>query len=56
MEKFPKFYNEKMETIGSEELRAIQESKFLKQVKYMLENSLLYQRKFKTRKNQNRKK
>ncbi len=47
MEKFPKFYNEKMETIGSEELHAIQESKFLKQVKYMLENSLLYQRKFK---------
>ncbi len=41
------FLNEKFETMGPEELRSIQEEKFLKQLDYVWEKSLFYQEKFK---------
>jgi len=40
------FLNRKLELIGSDELRSIQEGKFLKQLDYVLERSPFYQRKF----------
>ena len=41
------FLNEKMETMGPEELRSIQEEKFVKQLDYVWEKSPFYQKKFK---------
>ena len=41
------FFNEKMETMGVEELRPVQEEKFLKQMAYVWDNSPFYQEKFK---------
>jgi phenylacetate-CoA ligase len=41
------FLNEKIETMSPEELRSIQEEKFLKQIDYVWEKSPFYQRKFK---------
>jgi phenylacetate-CoA ligase len=41
------FLNEKFETMGPEELRPIQEEKFLKQMDYVWEKSPFYQKKFK---------
>lgn len=41
------FLNEKMETMGPEELRSIQEEKFVKQLDYVWGNSPFYQKKFK---------
>jgi phenylacetate-CoA ligase len=40
------FLNEKMETMGPEELRSIQEKKFVKQLDYVWGKSLFYQKKF----------
>ena len=40
------FLNEKIETMSEEELRPIQEGKFLKQLDYVWEKSPFYQRKF----------
>lgn len=41
------FFSEKMETMRPDELRLIQEEKFLKQMNYIWENSPFYQEKFK---------
>ena len=41
------FLNEKIETMSPEELRPIQEEKFLKQIDYVWEKSPFYQKKFK---------
>jgi phenylacetate-CoA ligase len=41
------FLNEKIETMSPEELRLIQEEKFLKQINYIWEKSPFYQKKFK---------
>jgi len=41
------FLNEKIETMGPDELRPIQEQKFLKQIDYVWERSQFYQKKFK---------
>ena len=41
------FLNEKIETMGPDELRPIQEKKFLKQIDYVWEKSQFYQKKFK---------
>jgi phenylacetate-CoA ligase len=41
------FLNEKMETMGPEELRSIQEEKFIKQLDYVWGQSPFYQKKFK---------
>jgi phenylacetate-CoA ligase len=41
------FLNEKIETMGPDELRPIQEQKFLKQIDYVWEKSPFYQKKFK---------
>ncbi|MGD8984899.1 MAG: hypothetical protein PVI53_12790 [Desulfobacteraceae bacterium] len=41
------FLNEKIETMGLDELRPIQEQKFLKQIDYVWEKSQFYQKKFK---------
>lgn len=41
------FLNERIETMSPEELRPIQEEKFLKQIDYVWEKSPFYQRKFK---------
>ena len=41
------FLNEKIETMSTEELRPIQEEKFLKQIEYVWEKSAFYQKKFK---------
>jgi len=41
------FLNEKIETMSPEELRPIQEEKFLKQIEYVWEKSPFYQKKFK---------
>lgn len=41
------FLNEKIETMGPDELRPIQEQKFLKQIDYVWEKSQFYQKKFK---------
>ena len=41
------FLNEKIETMGAEESRAIQEEKFLRQLDYVWEKSPFYQEKFK---------
>jgi phenylacetate-CoA ligase len=46
MEKSPKYYNKKLETIGQEELGSLQENKLKKQLKYVWKNSPFYQRKF----------
>jgi len=40
------FLNRRLETMSSDELRAVQEGKFLKQLDYVLERSPFYQRKF----------
>ena len=47
MEKWPQFYNERMETLDQEELRSLQENKLKKQLKYVWKNSPFYQKKFK---------
>jgi phenylacetate-CoA ligase len=41
------FFNEKMETMSPEELRPIQEEKFIKQIDYVWGKSPFYQKKFK---------
>ncbi len=41
------FLNERIETMSPEELRPIQEEKFLKQIDYVWEKSAFYQKKFK---------
>ena len=41
------FLNEEIETMSKEELRPIQEGKFLKQIEYIWEKSPFYQKKFK---------
>ena len=41
------FFNEKMETMSPEELRPIQEEKFIRQLDYVWGKSLFYQKKFK---------
>ncbi|MFC1534369.1 phenylacetate--CoA ligase family protein [Thermodesulfobacteriota bacterium] len=41
------FFNEKIETMSTEELRPIQEEKFIKQMGYVWEKSPFYQKKFK---------
>jgi len=41
------FLNEKIETMGAEELRAIQEEKFLRQLDYVWKKSPFYRKKFK---------
>lgn len=46
MEKWPQFYNERMETLDQEKLRSLQENKLKKQVKYVWKNSPFYQKKF----------
>lgn len=46
-ENYRKFFNEEMETISKEALHELHEKKFLKQFKYVYENSKLYQEKFK---------
>jgi len=40
------FFNEQIETMGAEELRTIQETKFSKQLDYVWQKSPLYQKKF----------
>lgn len=47
MEKWPQFYNERMETLDQEKLRSLQENKLKKQLKYVWKNSPFYQKKFK---------
>ncbi len=47
MGKWPQFYNERMEALGQEELRSLQENKLKKQLKYVWKNSPFYQKKFK---------
>lgn len=47
MKKDDKFHNEKIETMGLEELRSLQEEKLRKQVDYVYKKSKFYQRKFK---------
>jgi phenylacetate-CoA ligase len=47
MEKNNKFHNETIETMGSEELRSLQEEKLTKQMQYVYKKSKFYQRKFK---------
>ena len=47
-EKFPAYYSKKIETMPQHEVRkAVQEPKFLKQIRYVTENSEFYHRKFK---------
>ena len=46
-EKWRKLFNEEMESVTAGELTALHEEKFLAQVKYVSENSLFYQEKFK---------
>jgi phenylacetate-CoA ligase len=41
------FLNRKFETMGPDELRSIQQEKFLRQLEYLWEKSLFYQKKFK---------
>ena len=47
MKKKNKFHNETIETMGSEELRSLQEEKLKKQIQYVYKKSKFYQRKFK---------
>lgn len=44
---YPKYWNERMETISPGELTEIQEIKLRKQIEYVYENSHFYRRKFK---------
>lgn len=46
-EQWRKLFNEKMESVTAEEVGAIHEEKFLAQVKYVSDNSIFYQDKFK---------
>ena len=46
-EKWRKLFNEEMESVTAGELTALHEEKFLDQVKYVADNSLFYQDKFK---------
>lgn len=46
-EKYRHIWNEKMEAISQEELHHLHEEKLVKQVKYVYENSPMYQEKFK---------
>ncbi len=46
MDKYPKFWNEETETMGREELRKIEEKKFLKEMEYVYRKSPFYQKKF----------
>jgi len=41
-----KYWNEEMETLSMERMMEVHEEKFLKQIKYVLENSGFYQKKF----------
>lgn len=47
MEKWPQFYNERMETLDQEKLGSLQENKLKKQLKYVWKNSPFYQKKLK---------
>ncbi len=47
MEDSPQYYNKKMEALGQEELRLLQQKKLKKQLKYVWKNSPFYQKKFK---------
>ena len=46
MGKWPKYHNEKMETLDKERLKALQENKLKKQLKYVWGKSPFYQKKF----------
>jgi len=46
MGKWPKYHNEKMETLDEERLKALQENKLKKQLKYVWAKSPFYQKKF----------
>ncbi len=46
-EKWKKLFNEEMESVTAEGLAALHEEKFLSQVKYVSDNSIFYQDKFK---------
>jgi phenylacetate-CoA ligase len=46
MDKYPKYWNEEMETLSPERFHDVQEKAFLKQLKYVWENSAFYQKKF----------
>ena len=47
MDKWPKYYHEKMETMDPENLKSLQQSRLKKQLNYVWKNSPFYQRKFK---------
>lgn len=47
MAEYPEYWNQEIETMPRDQLRELQEKKFLKQLQYVLSNSLFYQEKFK---------
>ena len=48
MAEYPKYWREEIETMPRDRLRALQERKLLKQLRYNLNNSVFYQDKFKS--------
>lgn len=46
-DRYPEYWDKKIETLSQEEFHAVQEKAFLRQIRYVWENSIFYKKKFK---------